>query len=126
MRNCNNFLVFLNPIIGKLDNDIHRYVVSIMARLYDVGRCCVILRGRRTGKKAVVVDIIDQNFVLITGPPEITGVKRRRMNIDHLLPLNIKLNISKGASDEDVAKVIREQKLEDFFKEQVRIPREYL
>lgn len=97
-----------------------------MARLYDVGRCCVILRGRRTGKKAVIVDIIDQNFVLITGPPEITGVKRRRMNIDHLLPLNIKLNISKGASDEDVAKVIKEQKLEDFFREQVRIPREYL
>jgi len=97
-----------------------------MPKLFDIGRCCVILRGRRAGKKAIVVDIIDENFVLITGPPDVTGVKRRRMNVDHLLPLNIRINISRGASDEDVLKAIKEQKLEEFLKEPVRIPREYL
>jgi len=97
-----------------------------MPKLFDIGRCCVILRGRRAGKKAIVVDIIDENFVLVTGPKELNGVKRRRMNIDHLLPLNVRVNISRGASDEDVLKAIREQKLEDFIKEPVRIPREYI
>ncbi len=97
-----------------------------MPKLFDIGRCCVILRGRRAGKKAIVVDIIDENFVLVTGPPEVTGVKRRRMNVDHLLPLNIRVEISRGASDEDVLKAVKEQKLEEFLKEPIRIPREYL
>ncbi len=97
-----------------------------MPKLFDIGRCCVILRGRRAGKKAIVVDIIDSNFVLITGPPSINGVKRRRMNIDHLMPLNIRISISRGASDEEVLEAIRKQKLEEFLKEPVRIPEEYL
>lgn len=97
-----------------------------MPKLFDIGRCCVILRGRRAGKKAIVVDIIDNNFVLITGPPSINGVKRRRMNIDHLMPLNIRISISRGASDEEVLEAIRKQKLEEFLKEPVRIPEEYL
>jgi len=97
-----------------------------MPKLFDIGRCCVILRGRRAGKKAIVVDIIDENFVLITGPPQVNGVKRRRMNIDHLLPINVRLNIERGANDEDVLKALKEQNLENFMKEPVRIPREYL
>ncbi|MEX0568288.1 MAG: 50S ribosomal protein L14e [Candidatus Njordarchaeota archaeon] len=97
-----------------------------MPKLFDIGRCCVILRGRRAGKKAIVVDIIDENYVLITGPPSVTGVKRRRMNIDHLLPLNVKIEISRGASDDDVLNAIKQQKIESFLKEKVRIPEEYL
>lgn len=97
-----------------------------MPKLFDIGRCCVILRGRRAGKKAIVVDIIDENYVLVTGPPNITGVKRRRMNIDHLLPLNVRIEIPRGASDEDVLNAIKKQKIWDFLKEKVRIPEEYL
>ncbi|MCR8432953.1 MAG: 50S ribosomal protein L14e [Candidatus Korarchaeota archaeon] len=97
-----------------------------MPRLFDIGRCCVISRGRRAGKKAIVVDIIDENFVLITGPPLLNGVKRRRMNIDHLIPLNIRVTIDRGASDESVLKAIKEHNLENFMKEPIRIPREYL
>lgn len=97
-----------------------------MPKLFDIGRCCVILRGRRAGKKAIVVDIIDENYVLITGPPSLTGVKRRRMNVDHLLPLNVKIEIPRGASDEDVLNAVKLQKIEDFLKEKVRIPEEYL
>ena len=48
------------------------------------------------------------------------------MNVDHLLPLNIRVEISRGASDEDVLKAVKEQKLEEFLKEPIRIPREYL
>ena len=34
-----------------------------MVKLIDIGRIVVITRGRRAGKKAVVVDIIDENYV---------------------------------------------------------------
>ncbi|MCL6579366.1 MAG: 50S ribosomal protein L14e, partial [Candidatus Bathyarchaeota archaeon] len=53
----------------------------------EVGRICVKLTGRETGRKCVIVDIIDKSFVLITGPKSVTGVKRRRANINHVEPL---------------------------------------
>lgn len=86
----------------------------------EVGRICVIIAGRRAGKKCVIVDIIDENFVLVTGPQSISGVKRRRMNIKHLEPLDKTIKISKGASDEEVEKALKEAGLIEFMKEQVK------
>jgi len=97
-------------------------MVSNMAKLIDIGRIVVILRGRRAGKKAVVVDIVDENFVLVTGPKELNGVKRRRMNVDHLMPLAIKLDIPRGANDEDVLKALKDRNLETLMREEVKIP----
>ncbi|MEM1684787.1 MAG: KOW motif-containing protein, partial [Nanopusillaceae archaeon] len=34
----------------------------------EIGRICVKLRGREAGRKCVIVDIIDENFIVITGP----------------------------------------------------------
>lgn len=76
----------------------------------EVGRICVKNAGRETGQKCVIVDIIDKSFVLVTGPKELTGVKRRRVNIDHIKPTEEKIKITKGASDEDVAKAIKGEK----------------
>jgi large subunit ribosomal protein L14e len=42
---------------------------------FDVGRICVKLSGREAGKKCVVLDIVDKNFALVTGPPKLTEVK---------------------------------------------------
>ena len=89
----------------------------------EVGRICVKVLGREAGKKCVIVDIIDQNFVLVTGPKELTGVKRRKANINHIEPLDKKINITKGASDEEVAKAIAEAGLEDFMKQKVKVSR---
>ena len=50
----------------------------------ELGRCVVKSQGRDVGRKAVIVDILDRNFVLITGPQSITGIKRKRSNIKHL------------------------------------------
>ncbi|MBS7638483.1 hypothetical protein KEJ49_06350, partial [Candidatus Bathyarchaeota archaeon] len=50
----------------------------------------------------VIVEIIDRNFALITGPKDVTGVRRRRVNMNHLKPLNLKIDIGRGASDEEV------------------------
>ncbi len=86
----------------------------------EIGRICVITAGRRAGRKCVIVDIIDENFVLVTGPQNITGVKRRRMNIKHLEPIDKSIKISKGASDEEVEKALKEAGLIEFMKEKVR------
>jgi len=67
----------------------------------DVGRIAVVIAGRRAGQKVVVVDVIDRNFVLVTGAG-LNKVKRRRMNVKHLEPLPEKVDIERGASDEDV------------------------
>lgn len=73
----------------------------------EVGRICVKLTGREAGRKCVVVDIIDKSFVLITGPKTVTGVKRRRANVNHVEPLQDKVKIKRGASDEEVAEELK-------------------
>jgi len=72
----------------------------------EVGRICIKTRGREAGKRCVIVDLIDKNFVLITGPKSLTGVKRRRANIRHLSPTEEKINIRRGASDEEVLQAL--------------------
>lgn len=79
----------------------------------EIGRICVKLCGREAGKKCVIVDIIDKNFVLITGPKPVTGVKRRRTNIKHLDPLPEKIDIKRGASDNDVIEALKAKGLLD-------------
>lgn len=74
----------------------------------EVGRICVKTAGREAGKLCVVVDVIDKNFVLVTGPKEITGVKRRRANINHLKPTERKVKIKRRATDEEVIKALKE------------------
>jgi large subunit ribosomal protein L14e len=77
----------------------------------EVGRICVKICGREAGKKCVIVDIIDKSFVLVTGPKSVTGVKRRRANINHLEPLAEKIDIKRGASDEEVVEALKKKGL---------------
>jgi large subunit ribosomal protein L14e len=72
----------------------------------EVGRICVKQAGRENGKKCVVIDVMDKSFVLVTGPKKITGVKRRRVNINHVMPIQEKIDVKRGASDEEVAQVL--------------------
>ncbi|MEM3580883.1 MAG: 50S ribosomal protein L14e [Candidatus Bathyarchaeia archaeon] len=77
----------------------------------EVGRICVKICGREAGKKCVIVDMIDKSFVLVTGPRSVTGVKRRRANINHLEPLAEKIDIKRGASDEEVIEALKKKGL---------------
>ena len=72
----------------------------------EVGRICVKQAGREIGKKCVVIDVMDKSFVLVTGPKKVTGIKRRRVNINHVMPLQDKVEVKRGASDEEVASVL--------------------
>ncbi|MEM2099642.1 MAG: 50S ribosomal protein L14e [Candidatus Bathyarchaeia archaeon] len=72
----------------------------------EVGRICVKQLGREAGRKCVIVDIIDKSFVLVTGPKKVTGVKRRRVNINHVAPTEDSIPIIRGASDDEVIKML--------------------
>ena len=83
----------------------------------EVGRICVKIAGREAGRKCIVVDVIDKNFALITGPKQITGVKRRRVNINHIEPTPEKIEIKRGASDEEITEALKTAgKLEEMTK----------
>lgn len=64
-------------------------------------------QGRDAGRRCVVVDLIDKNFALVTGPKQVTGVRRRRVNVNHLTPLDEKIAIEKGATDEQIAALLK-------------------
>lgn len=83
----------------------------------EVGRICVKIVGREAGKKCVLVDIVDKNFVLITGPKAVSDIKRRRANINHIEPTSEKIDINRGATDEEITEALKTaDKLEEMAK----------
>ena len=86
----------------------------------EIGRICVKLLGREAGRKCVIVDVIDENFVLVTGPKQLTGVRRRRANVNHLEFTPLKIEISRGASDEEVLSALEKAGLIEEMKRRVK------
>ena len=69
--------------------------------MIEVGRLCVKIAGRDAGRSCVIVEAVDDSFVIVDGQ-----VKRKRCNIDHLEPLQHRLPIAIGASHEEVVKAL--------------------
>ena len=90
-------------------------------KLYEIGRVCVKTTGRETGSYCVIIKEKEDSFVEITGPKNISGVRRRRCNIHHLEPLEMKIEIKSEADDEAVLKALEEADLIDKFRTKVRI-----
>lgn len=87
----------------------------------EIGRIAVKVAGREASRKCVIVDVIGKNFVLVTGPKSLTGVRRRRVNIAHLAFTPHKIKISRGASDEEVLKALEEAGLIDYMRKRVEV-----
>lgn len=68
--------------------------------MIEIGTLCVKTAGRDGNNYCIVVDKIDDHFVLIDG-----NVRRKKCNISHLEPIK-KLDVKKGASTEAVCKVL--------------------
>lgn len=89
----------------------------------EVGRICYKTKGREAGRKCVIVDIVDESNVIVTGPKSLSGVRRRKVNISHLEPLDKKIEIERGASDESVLEAIRRAGLEGYMRERAVLQR---
>ena len=75
--------------------------------MMDVGRVCIKIAGRESGKICVIVKKLEDNFVLVTGPKSITKVKRRRCNIDHLEPTEHEIKVKVDAPDTEIEKEMK-------------------
>ncbi len=71
------------------------------------GQLCVKLAGRDAGRKCVIVEILDKNFVTIDG-----NVRRRKCNKIHLIPLKETVDIKNKASHSDVITAFKKLKLD--------------
>jgi len=69
--------------------------------MFEIGRLCVKIAGRDAKGRCLVVDVLDNHFVLIDGQ-----VRRRKCNISHLEPLDSVLKIKKNASHAEVVKAL--------------------
>lgn len=75
--------------------------------MMDIGRVCIKIAGRDAGEIAVVIDKIDDNFVLVNG-----NVRRKRCNIKHLEPTEKFVAIQAGASTEQLHAAMKDAGLE--------------
>ncbi len=83
--------------------------------MFEVGQVCIKISGRDAGNTAIIVDKLDNNYVLIDG-----NVRRRKCNISHLEPLKDKIKIKKGASTIDVKKAMITAKIKVIEKKKVK------
>ena len=70
--------------------------------MYDIGRVVIKLAGRDAGKKAAIVEKLDDRYVMIDGE-----TRRRKCNVAHLEVLNETINIKEKASHEEVCKALK-------------------
>ena len=78
----------------------------------EVGRVCIKTLGRDAMQYGVIVEKIDDNYVLLDGQ-----VRRRKVNIQHIEPLLKTVDIKKGADTATVVKALHDLGFE--FKQRV-------
>ncbi len=79
--------------------------------MIEVGRVCLKNTGREAGKYCVVLKKVNESFVSVTGPRLLTGIKRRRCNVDHLNSTDYKVEIKEDSTDEEVIAAMEKQSL---------------
>ena len=81
--------------------------MRLEGKMIEIGRLCMKTAGRDAGCKCVIVDILDDNYVLIDGE-----TRRRKCNVLHLEPLKEVIDIKRGSSHENVKVEFKKLKLE--------------
>ena len=70
--------------------------------VFEAGRICIQLRGRRAGNKVIVIEKVSPARVLVEG----VSVKRRACNVDHLFPTQKKALLGKNPNREEIVKAL--------------------
>eukprot|EP00659_Diplonema_papillatum_P017688 gene17688-27225_t len=84
-------------------------------RFIEIGRLCLITKGKYEGKVATIVDVVDQNRVLLDSPAlenekRWTGVPRHVVTMKDIEPTPIKTSIQRGLKLTGLKKALEEQK----------------
>jgi large subunit ribosomal protein L14e len=75
--------------------------------MYEIGRICVKIAGRDAGQTCVVVDVLDDTYVVVDGQ-----TRRKKCNVKHLEPLNKTISIGKNASNAEVISALKSEGIE--------------
>mmetsp|Transcript_36164 Transcript_36164/g.51131 ORF Transcript_36164/g.51131 Transcript_36164/m.51131 type:complete len:134 (-) Transcript_36164:253-654(-) len=81
----------------------------VFTRYVEAGRVVLINFGPDAGKIATIVDIVDQNKCLISGPAEATGVVRQVISYKRIALTDFLLKIERGCSEEDLEKAFKDE-----------------
>ncbi len=68
----------------------------------EIGQLAIKIAGRDAGRECLIVQKVDDNFVLVDG-----NTRRRKCNIDHLEFSSQKAALKEGASHEEVVKALQ-------------------
>ncbi len=65
--------------------------------MLTVGRLCIKTAGRDAMEHCVIVEVLDEKYVLVDG-----NTRRKKVNKFHIEPLNKTIDIKKGATTKDI------------------------
>lgn len=74
--------------------------------IFEVGRLCVKIAGRDAGRTCVVVEAVGNGYVIVDG-----DVRRKKVNIKHLEPLDKTVSVKAKASSAEVKKAFEKEGL---------------
>ncbi len=75
--------------------------------VFEIGRLCVKTAGRDAMQYCVVVEEVDNNFVIVDG-----NTRRKKVNKLHIEPLSKVLKIKKGALTAEVLALFEKEGIE--------------
>jgi len=84
---------------------------SQFTRFVQIGRVCLINYGPYTGKLCVILDVIDANRALISGPS--SGVPRHALNFKRMSLTDFRIRINRGSRNKVVAKALETAKISE-------------
>jgi len=72
--------------------------------MFEIGRICYKTAGRDSNNACVIVEVIDEKYVLVDG-----ATRRKKVNTIHLEPTQKVIKLAKGAKTEDVVKALEKE-----------------
>ena len=86
----------------------------VFQRFVEVGRVIIVNYGPLFGKLAVIVDILTTTKVLVQGVKG--GIRRQELSLRRVTLTDYKIDIKRGAKQDEVYKALDDYKLEEKFK----------
>ena len=86
----------------------------VFKRFVEVGRVIIVNYGPLVGKLAVIVDILTTAKVLVQGVKG--GIRRQELSLRRVTLTDYKIDIKRGAKQEEVFKALDDYKLDEKFK----------
>lgn len=75
--------------------------------MIELGRLCVKTAGRDAMRHCVIIEVIDEKYVLIDG-----NTRRKKVNKAHLEPLEQVFKVKKGASTKEILELFEKEGIE--------------